>query len=64
MEIKDLIESIQFKRDRAYEDWKEDKRIAGHSAYGVGVDQGRIDVCDELLEEIKELNPSTLSEGR
>ncbi len=53
--LKELIESIQSKRKRAFEDWEEDRRIAGHSAYGVGVDQGRVDVCDELLEEIQEL---------
>jgi len=49
-----IIEIINEIRDRAIIDHEKAKRVAGHSAYGTGVEWGVITACDELLKEINE----------
>ena len=50
--IREIIEIIEEKRDRALKEWEIDNKIR-HSAYGTGVEWGEYNMCVMLLEEIK-----------
>ena len=49
-----ILEIIADRKERALRDWEETRRIAGHSAYGTGVDWGMAEMCEYLTEDINE----------
>ena len=52
--LNNVIEFLKYERARSLEDLKESQEAAGHSCYGAGVNHGEADMCDRILDFIKE----------